>query len=55
MKRVDIKAILKDPALRRRLMASTIKATQEREGIETTWERAYEVADQARREKEAKP
>jgi len=45
-KRVNIKAILADPDLRRKLMVSTIQATQAREGIETTpeqAERAYYV------------
>ncbi|MCI0718568.1 MAG: hypothetical protein L0338_06280, partial [Acidobacteria bacterium] len=35
-KRVDLKKILADSDLRRRLMVSTIQATQAREGIQTT-------------------
>ena len=34
--RVNVKAILADPDLRRKLMVRTIQATQAREGIETT-------------------
>lgn len=51
-KRVDIKAILADPDLRRKLMVSTIQATQAREGIETTEEqadRAYYVVSESER------
>jgi hypothetical protein len=36
LKRVNVKAILADPDLRRKLMVSTIQATQAREGIDTT-------------------
>ncbi len=39
-KRVNVKAILADPDLRRKLMVSTIQATQAREGIDTTEEQA---------------
>lgn len=38
--RVNLKAILADPDLRRKLMVRTIQATQAREGIETTKEQA---------------
>lgn len=51
-KRVDVKAILADGELRRRLMVSTIQATQAREGVETTEEqaqRAYYVASEGER------
>lgn len=51
-KRVNIKAILADPDLRRKLMVSTIQATQAREGIDTTEEqadRAYYVVTEAER------
>ncbi len=44
--RVNIRAILADPALRRELMVATIQATQNREGISTTRaqaEAAYDV------------
>ena len=39
-RRVDIKKILSEPDLRRKLMVETIQATQAREGIETTEEQA---------------
>jgi hypothetical protein len=51
-KRVNVKAILADSDLRRRLMVSTIQATQAREGIDTTPEqadRAYYVVNEAER------
>ena len=51
-RRVDVKAILADPDLRRKLMVSTIQATQAREGIDTTKEqadRAYYVVTEAER------
>lgn len=50
--RVDVKAILADPDLRRKLMVRTIQATQAREGIETTEEqaeRAYYVVTEGER------
>lgn len=49
-KRVNVKAILADADLRRKLMVSTIQATQAREGIETTSaqaDRAYYVVVEA--------
>lgn len=46
-RRVDIRAILSDPVLRRKLMVHCLRATQAREGREITWERAYEVYDKA--------
>ncbi|CAN7565783.1 hypothetical protein [Variovorax sp. LjRoot178] len=52
IKRLDIKAILADSELRRRLMVSTIQATQAREGVETTEEqaeRAYYVVSEGER------
>ena len=51
-RRVDIRKILADPDLRRKLMVSTIQATQAREGIETTREqadRAYYVVTEGER------
>ncbi|MYJ94168.1 MAG: hypothetical protein F4053_00775 [Proteobacteria bacterium] len=51
-RRVNIKAILADPNLRRKLMVSTIQATQAREGIDTTEEqadRAYYVVSEGER------
>ena len=50
-RRVDIKAILRDPVLRRKLMVRCLRATQAREGREITWARAYEVYDQIQQEK----
>ena len=50
--RVNVKAILTDPDLRRKLMVRTIRATQAREGIETTEEqaeRAYYVVTEGER------
>ena len=50
--RVNVKAILADPDLRRELMVRTIQATQAREGIETTEEqaeRAYYVVTESER------
>jgi hypothetical protein len=51
-KRVNVRAILADPDLRRKLMVSTIQATQAREGIDTTPEqasRAYYVVTESER------
>ncbi len=48
-RRVNVKAILADPDLRRKLMVWTIQATQAREGIDTTEEqaeRAYYVVNE---------
>ena len=42
-RRVDVKGILANPDLRRKLMVSTIQATQAREGIETTPEQAEQA------------
>ena len=50
--RVNVKAILADSDLRRKLMVRTIQATQAREGIETTpeqAERAYYVVTESER------
>lgn len=51
-RRMNVKAILTDPDLRRKLMVSTIQAIQAREGIETSPEqadRAYYVVTEAER------
>jgi hypothetical protein len=48
-RRVDIKAILADPALRRELMVRTIIAIQAREGIITTREQAEAAYDTVHR------
>jgi hypothetical protein len=49
-KRVDIRAILADPVLRKSLMVSTIIATQAREGIITTVEQAEAAYEKVQRE-----
>ena len=54
MPRVDIKKILANPDLRRKIMVSTIIATQAREGIETTKEQAKQAYDKILKEKEIK-
>ena len=41
--RVNVKAILADPDLRRKLMVRTIQATRSREGIQTTEEQAEQA------------
>lgn len=51
MKRVNIKAILADPAQRRELMVQTIIATQAREGIVTTQEQAEAAYDKVEKER----
>ena len=43
--RVNVRAILKDQGLRRKLMVWAIQATQAREGIETTPEQAARAYD----------
>ena len=51
-KRLNVKAILADTDLRRKLMVATIQATQAREGIDTSREqadRAYYVVTEAER------
>ena len=51
-RRRDVRAILADPDLRRKLMVPTVQATQAREGIETTTEqaeRAYYVVTEGER------
>lgn len=51
-RRVDIRAILRDPALKRELMVRTIIATQAREGIETTRQQAEAAYDTMNHRKE---
>lgn len=46
-KRLNVKAILADPDLRRKLMVATIQATQARAGIDTTEEQAGRAYDAA--------
>ena len=50
-RRFDMKAILRDPILRRKLMVSTIVATQAREGITTTVEQAERAYDKVQADK----
>ena len=45
MRRLDVRAILTDPAQRRRLIVGLIVATQAREGIDTTPEEAGAAYD----------
>ena len=45
VRRVDIKAILRDPKLRRRLLATSLQAIQAREGRDLSLAEAYEVVD----------
>ena len=47
--RIDIRAILRDPVQRRRLLVNTIIATQAREGITTTREQAEAAYDKVSR------
>ena len=44
-RRIDIKALLRDPLEHRRLMVATIIATQAREGIHTSQEQAERAYD----------
>lgn len=51
-RRLDVRRILSEPDLWRKLMVETVQATQAREGIETTREqaeRAYYVVTEAER------
>lgn len=50
-KRVNIRAILADPVLRRELIVATIQATQNREEICTTREQAEAAYDAVQRER----
>jgi hypothetical protein len=50
-KRVDIKAVLANPVLRRKLMVACIIATQAREGITTTQAQAEAAYDKVLKEK----
>lgn len=51
MKRLNLKAILANESLRRKLMVETIKATQGREGIVTSTEQANRAYDYIRGKK----
>jgi hypothetical protein len=54
MKRVDIKAILRDPAKRRELMVRCIISAQAMEGITTTREQAEAAYDKVQKEQSGK-
>ena len=54
MKRVDIKAILRDPVKRRELTVRCIIATQAREGIVTNRAQAEAAYDKVQRERDSK-
>jgi len=47
-RRVNIKAILKDKALRRRLIAGVVRFLAAHEGRERTWAEAYALIDRKR-------
>jgi hypothetical protein len=49
-KRLDVRAILRNPHQRKHLMIQTIIATQAREGITTTHAQAEAAYDKVRRE-----
>lgn len=51
MNRVNVKAILADPTLRRKLCVSVIIAIQAREGIETSKEQAEQAYDAIQKER----
>lgn len=48
VRRVDVRSILRDEGQRRRLMVGVIRATQAREGVETTREQAGRAYDRVR-------
>jgi len=50
-RRINLKAILDNPALRRTLLAQVIVATQAREGIVTSLADAYAAYDKVQLEK----
>ena len=54
-KRVDLKAILRDPEQRKELMVTSLMAAQAREGIETTREQAEEAYDKVQAEDTGEP
>jgi hypothetical protein len=49
MRRVNVKAIMADPVLRRELMVSLIQTIQARERIDTTTEQAERAYDKVLR------
>ena len=50
-RRVNLRAILSDPTLRRELMVATLRATHAREGIHTTQQHAEDTYDKIQRER----
>lgn len=50
-RRINLRAILADPALRRELCVDTIIATQAREGVTTTKEQAEHAYDVVQHER----
>jgi hypothetical protein len=50
-RRINIKALLRDPTLRRELMIPTIQAIQAREGVDTSYEQAAAAYDKVQEEK----
>lgn len=50
-RRVDMKAILADPILRKKILVDVIVATQAREGIGTTEEQAERAYDKIQKER----
>jgi hypothetical protein len=54
VRRINIREIISDDALRKELMIDTIIATQAREGITTTREQAEGAYDKVRKEELAK-
>lgn len=51
-RRIDIRKLLDDPALRRKVMVRVIVATQAREGIVTTRKQAEAAYDKVLKERE---
>lgn len=51
MKRYDMKKILADPVLRRRLIVRSVIATQAREDIAVSWADAYRIYDEQFKER----
>ena len=53
MKRYDMKKILADPVMRRRLIVRGVIVVQAREGIEVSWADAYRIYDEQKQERGA--
>jgi len=54
MRRLDVKAILRDPVLRRELMVQSLIAIQARERITTTRQQAEAAYDRVQAEKHSR-